>query len=151
VIGEIVLALQAVNSLASAVSESAGHASTLGGIVSKLTQTNEAIQTAEAHHHGRMSQKEALDIALAKKRTQTIQTQIRDHLMLAGLTDVLQDMDRIMSESRIQHEKDMAALKRKRAANRKLLGEIGQIIGIFGTVAGAALAAVWAWFKFKFK
>jgi len=31
------------------------------------------------------------------------------------------------------------------------LGEIGQIIGIFGTVAGAALAAVWAWFKFKFK
>jgi hypothetical protein len=151
VIGEIVLALQAVNSLASAVSESAGHASTLGGIVSKLTKTNDAIQTAEARYHGKMNQKEALDIALAKKRTQTIQTQIRDHLMMAGLTDVLQDMDRIMSESRIQHEKDMAALKRKRAANRKLLGEIGQIIGIFGTVAGAALAAVWAWFKFKFK
>ena len=150
-IGEIVLALQAVNSLASAVSESAGHASTLGGIVSKLTKTNDAIQTAEARYHGKMNQKEALDIALAKKRTQTIQTQIRDHLMMAGLTDVLQDMDRIMSESRIQHEKDMAALKRKRAANRKLLGEIGQIIGIFGTVAGAALAAVWAWFKFKFK
>ena len=150
-IGEIVLALQAVNSLASAVSESAGHASTLGGIVSKLTKTNDAIQTAEARYHGKMNQKEALDIALAKKRTQTIQTQIRDHLMMAGLTDVLQDMDRIMSESRIQHEKDMAALKRKRAENRKLLGEIGQIIGIFGTVAGAALAAVWAWFKFKFK
>jgi hypothetical protein len=151
VIGEIVLALQAVNSLASAVSESAGHASTLGGIVSKLTKTNDAIQTAEARYHGKMNQKEALDIALAKKRTQTIQTQIRDHLMMAGLTDVLQDMDRIMSESRIQHEKDMAALKRKRAANRKLLGEIGQIIGIFSTIAGAALAAVWAWFKFKFK
>ena len=96
-----------------------------------------------------MSQKEALDIALAKKRCQTIQTQIRDHLMLAGLNDVLQDMDRIMSESRIQHEKDMAASKKRKAANRKLLSEIGQIIGIFGTVAGAALAAVWAWVKFK--
>jgi len=58
-------------------------------------------------------------------------------------------MDKIMDESRIQHEKDMAALKRKRAANRKLLGEIGQIISIFFTVAGTALAAVWAWFKFK--
>tara|TARA_R110002167_G_scaffold258889_1_gene465406 strand:- start:289 stop:738 length:450 start_codon:yes stop_codon:yes gene_type:complete len=148
-IGEVVLALQAVNALASAVSESAGHASTLGGIVGKLTKTNEAIQTAEANNHGRMSQKEALDIALAKKRCQTIQTQIRDHLMLAGLNDVLQDMDRIMSESRIQHEKDMAASKKRKAANRKLLSEIGQIIGIFGTVAGAALAAVWAWVKFK--
>ena len=107
-IGEVVLALQAVNALASAVSDSAGHASTLGGIVGKLTKTNEAIQTA-----------------------------------------VLQDMDKIMSESRIQHEKDMAALKRKRAENRKLLGEIGQIFGIFTTLGAAALAAVWAWFKFK--
>jgi len=148
-IGEVVLALQAVNALASAVSESAGHASTLGGIVGKLTKTNEAIQTAEAHHHGRMSQKEALDIALAKKRCQTIQTQIRDHLMMAGLNDVLQDMDKILSESRIQHEKDMAALKRKKAANRKLLGELSQIVAIFSTIGGAALAAVWAWFKFK--
>ena len=39
-IGEVVLALQAVNALASAVSESAGHASTLGGIVGKLAKTN---------------------------------------------------------------------------------------------------------------
>ena len=148
-IGEVVLALQAVNALASAVSESAGHASTLGGIVGKLAKTNEAIQTCEFKNHGKMTQKEALDIALAKKRTQTIQTQIRDHLMLAGLNDVLQDMDRIMSESRIQHEKDMAAAKRKKAANRKLLGELGQIVAIFSTVAGAALAAVWAWVKFK--
>jgi len=148
-IGEVVLALQAVNALASAVSESAGHASTLGGIVGKLTKTNEAIQTAEANNHGRMSQKEALDIALAKKRCQTIQTQIRDHLMMAGLNDVLQDMDKILSESRLQHEKDMAALKRKRAANRKLLSEIGQIVAIFSTIGGAAMAAVWAWVKLK--
>ena len=148
-IGEVVLALQAVNSLANAVSESAGHASTLGGIVGKLTKTNEAIQTCEFKNHGRMSQKEALDIALAKKRTQTIQTQIRDHLMMAGLNDVLQDMDKILSESRLQHEKDMAALKRKRAANRKLLSEIGQIVAIFGTIGGAAMAAVWAWVKLK--
>ena len=148
-IGEVILALQAVNALASAVSESAGHAQTLGGIVGKLTKTQDAIQECEFKNHGRMSQKEALDIALAKKRTQTIQTQIRDHLMMAGLNDVLQDMDRIMSESRTEHEKMMVAEKRKRAENRKLLGEIGQIIGIFGTVAGAALAAVWAWFKFK--
>ena len=148
-IGEVVLALQAVNALASAVSESAGHASSLGGIVGKLVKTNEAIQTAESNNFGRMSQKQALDLALAKKRTQTIQTQIRDHLMLAGLNDVLQDMDKMMSESRIQHEKDLAAAKKKRAANRKLLAEIGQIVAIFSTVAGTALAAVWAWFKFK--
>ena len=148
-IGEVVLALQAVNALASAVSESAGHASTLGGIVGKLTKTNEAIQTAEAHHHGRMSQKEALDIALAKKRTQTIQTQIRDHLMMAGLNDVLQDMDRMMSESRAEHEKMMVAEKKRRAENRKLLAEIGQIAGIFFTLGATALAAVWAWVKFK--
>ena len=148
-IGEVVLALQAVNALASAVSESAGHASTLGGIVGKLAKTNEAIQTCEFKNHSKMTQKEALDLALAKKRTQTIQTQIRDHLMMAGLNDVLQDMDRMMSESRMEHEKMMVAEKRRRAENRKLLGEIGQIIGIFGTVAGAAMAAIWAWVKFK--
>ena len=148
-IGEVVLALQAVNALASAVSESAGHASTLGGIVGKLAKTNEAIQTCEFKNHGRMSQKEALDIALAKKRTATIQGQIRDHLMMAGLNDVLQDMDKMMSESRIQHEKDMVAAKKRRAANRKLLSELGQIVAIFSTIGGAALAAVWAWFKFK--
>ena len=148
-IGEVVLALQAVNALASAVSESAGHASSLGGIVGKLVKTNEAIQTAESNNFGRMSQKQALDLALAKKRTQTIQTQIRDHLMLAGLNDVLADMDKMMSESRIQHEKDMVAAKKKRAENRKLLAEIGQIAGIFFTLGATALAAVWAWVKFK--
>lgn len=148
-IGEVVLALQAVNALASAVSDSAGHAQTLGSIVGKLTTTNEAIQDCEAKHHGRLSQKEALDIALAKKRTATIQAEVRDHLMLAGLTDVLQDMDRIMAESRAQHAKDMKDRKTKAAANRKLLGELGEILGIFSVVGGAALGAAWAWFKFK--
>ena len=148
-IGEVVLALQAVNALASAVTESAGHASTLGGIVGKLAKTNEAIQTCEFKNHGKMTQKEALDIALAKKRTQTIQTQIRDHLMMAGLNDVLQDMDKMMSESRMEHEKMMVAEKKRRAENKKLLAEIGQIVGIFLTIGGTAMAAVWAWFKFK--
>ena len=148
-IGEVVLALQAVNSLASAVSDSAGHAQTLGSIVGKLTKTNEAIQDCEAKHHGRLSQKEALDIALAKKRISTIRGQIRDHLMLAGLTDVLQDMDRIMSESRLQHEQDMKNRLKKAAATRKLLSELGEILAIFTAVGGTALGAVWAWFKFK--
>ena len=54
-----------------------------------------------------------------------------------------------MSESRAEHEKMMVAEKKRRAENRKLLAEIGQIAGIFFTLGATALAAVWAWVKFK--
>ena len=49
---------------------------------------------------GKLSQKEALDIALTRKRIATAQANITQHLKMAGLHDVLHDMNNIMAEQR---------------------------------------------------
>lgn len=132
-IAEVVAVLSAVNSLASAVSESAGHASSLSTIVGRLCNTQEKIHEVEKKHAGKLDQKSALDIALSKKRAATIQQQLADHLRMAGLHDVLRDMNNIMEEQRAEQAREMVRLKRAQKEREELIKLVGQMLGIGST------------------
>jgi hypothetical protein len=146
-IAEVMAVLTAVNSLASAVSESAGHASSLSGIVGKLCNTQEKIHEVEKKHAGKLDQKSALDLALSKKRARTIQQQLADHLMMAGLHDVLKDMNQIMDEQRQAQEKEMATIKRKQRERRELMRLVGQLLGIGLSTFTIGMGALFLWLK----
>jgi len=141
-IAEVVAVLTAVNSLASAVSESAGHASSLSTIVGRLCNTQEKIHEVEKKHAGKLDQKSALDIALSKKRAATIQQQLADHLRMAGLHDVLHDMNQIMEEQRAAQAKEMARLKRAQKEREELINFVGQMLGIGATVLTLAMGTL---------
>lgn len=141
-IAEVVAVLTAVNSLASAVSESAGHASSLSTIVGRLCNTQEKIHEVEKKHAGKLDQKSALDIALSKKRAATIQQQLADHLRMAGLYDVLHDMNQIMEEQRAAQAKEMARLKRAQKEREELIKFVGQMLGIGATVLTLAMGTL---------
>lgn len=141
-IAEVVAVLTAVNSLASAVSESAGHASSLSTIVGRLCNTQEKIHEVEKKHAGKLDQKSALDIALSKKRAATIQQQLADHLRMAGLHDVLRDMNQIMEEQRAAQAKEMARLKRAQKEREELIKFVGQMLGIGATVLTLAMGTL---------
>jgi len=141
-IAEVVAVLTAVNSLASAVFESAGHASSLSTIVGRLCNTQEKIHEVEKKHAGKLDQKSALDIALSKKRAATIQQQLADHLRMAGLHDVLHDMNQIMEEQRAAQAKEMARLKRAQKEREELINFVGQMLGIGATVLTLAMGTL---------
>jgi len=141
-IAEVVAVLSAVNSLASAVSESAGHASSLSTIVGRLCNTQEKIHEVEKKHAGKLDQKSALDIALSKKRAATIQQQLADHLRMAGLHDVLNDMNQIMEEQRAAQAKEMVRLKRAQKEREELIKFVGQMLGIGATVLTLAMGTL---------
>jgi len=141
-IAEVVAVLTAVNSLASVVSESAGHASSFLTIVGRLCNTQEKIHEVEKKHAGKLDQKSALDIALSKKRAATIQQQLADHLRMAGLHDVLHDMNQIMEEQRAAQAKEMARLKRAQKEREELINFVGQMLGIGATVLTLAMGTL---------
>lgn len=141
-IAEVVAVLTAVNSLASAVSESAGHASSLSTIVGRLCNTQDKIHEVEKKHAGKLDQKSALDIALSKKRAATIQQQLADHLRMAGLHDVLRDMNQIMEEQRAAQAKEMVRLKRAQKEREELIKFVGQMLGIGATVLTLAMGTL---------
>ena len=141
-IAEVVAVLTAVNSLASAVSESAGHASSLSTIVGRLCNTQDKIHEVEKKHAGKLDQKSALDIALSKKRAATIQQQLADHLRMAGLHDVLRDMNQIMEEQRVAQAKEMVRLKRAQKEREELIKFVGQMLGIGATVLTLAMGTL---------
>ena len=144
-IAEVVAVLGAVNALASAVSDSAGHARSLSSIVSKLCNTQQKIFEVEQKHHGKikLDQKSALDMSLAKKRAKTVQTQIEDHLRMAGLTDVLNDMNRILEEQRQAQVQEMADIRRAAKERAELISWIVQMVGIGASAFAISMAGLW--------
>lgn len=149
-IAEISAALAALSALNSAVStakEAAGHAGDFGSIVQKLCKTDEAICEAEAKHTGKLTEKQALDMALAKKRVQTIRQQIKDQLILSGNQDVLREMDSILDASKKEHARRMVKIRQKQKERRELMKFVGYYgsIGIVAIMFG--MGALWVYLK----
>ena len=137
-IAEISAALTALSVLNSAVStakESAGHAADFGSIVQKLCKTDEAICEAEAKHSGKLTEKQALDMALAKKRVQTIRQQIKDQLILSGNQDVLREMESILDASKKEHARRMTLIRQKQKERRELM----KFVSYYGSIGLAAV------------
>lgn len=149
-IAEITMALSALSALNQAVStirESANHAADFSSIISKLSQTQNSVHEAELKHAGRMTEKQALDCALAKKRCAAIRQQIKDALILSGNTDVLKDMERILEESAVAHEKMVRQKKAAQRARAKLLREVGFWLSIGLMCFGITMGGLWLYLK----
>jgi|TARA_S200002703_G_scaffold3145_2_gene4604 hypothetical protein len=144
-LAEIVAVLATVNSIVDTVQKSGNHVATLTSYIGRLTDANSKINEIETRKAGKLTQKEALDIALTRKRIATAQGNITEHLKMAGLHDVLHDMNHIMTEQREEQQRQLAAAKERQRDRNEMMMFVGQL---FGMAVGCSLFVSVAMFIF---
>ena len=110
------------------IKETGGHASDLGDVMGRYATANEAVQDVESKYVGRLSVKDSMQIQLAKRQLKMFNQQLKDSMMMQGLT---KDYNEIMSrveESRLEHEKQLRIARIRRRENIKLLKTIGVVL-----------------------
>ena len=129
-VAAVIAAVKGINDAISAVKTAGGHASDLGSIIQKYATANEKLQEAESKHVGRLSLQDSMQMQVAKRQLQTFNQQLKDMMLMQGLASDYNEIMNRVEESRIQHEKELATIKRKKAERRKAWREFGQIMGI---------------------
>ena len=126
-IGEVALvlsALKALNDGIATVRESKGN---LSSIVGKWAEADEKVRDVEVKKTGKMSYKEALDMESAKRQLANFDQQLKDICMMQGQYDLYTSIKSRMEESRLQHVKDVARMRKKRKELKELMNFLGVI------------------------
>jgi len=144
-IGEVAMvlsALKALNEGISTVKESGGN---LSSIVGKWAEADEKVRDVEVKKTGKMSYKEALDMESAKRQLANFDQQLKDICMMQGQFDLYKSIKARMEESRLQHVKDVAIMRKKRKEMRELINFLGVITlsVVFLWVVAYAGFALW--------
>ena len=144
-VAAVVAAVKGINDAISAVKTAGGHATDLGTIVQKYATANEKLQEAESKHVGKLSLQESMQMQVAKKQLQTFNQQLKDMMLMQGLASDYNEIMNRVEESRLQHERDLAKIKRQKAERRKMWREFGQIMGIGVCCLVVCFAALYIW------
>ncbi len=107
-------ALNAINGAINTVKETKSNVDSISRVFSRVTTAASSIAEIEAKANSgklQLSQKEAMDIALAKKRIVDYDRQLKDLFLMTGNMNTYEEMKRIQAQS--------VAAAKKRAARAK--------------------------------
>ena len=110
------------------IKETGGHASDLGDVMGRYATANEAVQDVESKYVGRLSVKDSMKIQLAKRQLKMFNQQLKDSMMMQGLTKDYNEIMARVEESRLEHEKQLKRAKIRRRENIKLLKTIAVVL-----------------------
>ena len=145
-IGEVAAvlgALKALNEGLNTLKETAGHGKSLQSLVGKWGEASEKYRDVERAKAGKMSYREALAMESAKRQLENFDRQFKDICLLQAQGDLYNSVKTRMEQSRIAHEREIAAIKKRRK-------QISEYLKLGGTVAfgwvcfmGFVWIAVW--------
>jgi hypothetical protein len=109
----------------------------------RYSKANETIQDVESKYVGRLSVKESMQIQLAKRQLAAFNQQLKDSMMMQGLTKDYNEIMARVEESRLEHERQIRLAKIRRRKNLIFLKQMGvaataAIIG-FGVILGTIM------------
>jgi hypothetical protein len=143
-IATVISVVKGLNDAIGALKETGGHASDLAEVMDRYSKANEAVQDVETKYVGRLSVKDSMQIQLAKRQLKMFNQQLKDSMMMQGLTKDYNEIMARVEESRLQHEKDIRMAKIRRRENIKFMKTIGLIISSaiisFGVILGLLMA-----------
>lgn len=146
-VSAVIGALNAVNGALGTLRETRSNVSSLSNVFSKVTTAASGIAEVEAKAKSgkiTLSQKEAMDIALAKKKIQDYDKQLKDLFLMTGNMDTYNDMKRIQAQSVAAAKKRAARAKANKAARNHELLQAALIITIAVLVFSVG-AGVFLW------
>lgn len=144
----VIAAVKGINDAISALKTAGSHAQDIGGIIQKYAVANDKLHEAEQKHVGKLSVQESMQIQVAKRQLNTFNQQLKDIMLMQGLASDYNEIMKRVEESRIEHEKKLARLKRQKAERRKALKEGGQFFAIVLVCLVVGMIALNAYFKF---
>ena len=142
-IATVISVVKGLNDAIGALKEAGGHASDISSVMERYSKANETIQDVESKYVGRLSVKESMQIQLAKRQLAAFNQQLKDSMMMQGLTKDYNEIMARVEESRLEHERQIRLAKIRRRKNLIFLKQMGvaataAIIG-FGVILGTIM------------
>ena len=142
-IATVISVVKGLNDAIGALKEAGGHANDISSVMERYSKANETIQDVESKYVGRLSVKESMQIQLAKRQLAAFNQQLKDSMMMQGLTKDYNEIMTRVEESRLEHERQLRVAKIRRRKNLIFLKQMGVaatagIIG-FGVILGTIM------------
>ena len=139
-IATVISVVKGLNDAIGALKEAGGHANDISSVMERYSKANETIQDVESKYVGRLSVKESMQIQLAKRQLAAFNQQLKDSMMMQGLTKDYNEIMARVEESRLEHEKQIKLAKIRRRENIKFLKTMGvaltSAVISFGVILG---------------
>lgn len=135
--------VKGLNDAISSVKEAGANASSFANMIGKYAQANDAVMETEQKHIGKLSVQDSMQIQVAKRQLSTFNQQLKDLMLMQGLSSDYNEIMNRVEESRLEHEKRLREIKLKKIRRDKELKETLHILFYISLVVGVGFLAVW--------
>lgn len=135
--------VKGLNDAISSVKEAGANASSFANMIGKYAQANDAVMETEQKHIGKLSVQDSMQIQVAKRQLSTFNQQLKDLMLMQGLSADYNEIMNRVEESRLEHEKRLREIKLKKIRRDKELKETLHILFYISLVVGVGFLAVW--------
>ena len=112
----ITSALSAINSTIATFKEGKANAQDAASLLGKFGSNAQKLDYWESKKKLKrpLTPKEAMDLSIKRREIKNIETKIKDHLMMAGMSDVWKEAERIRKQSEKDHLQYLKDIHKKR-------------------------------------
>lgn len=112
----ITSAISAINQTIATFKEGKANAQDAAALLGKFGSTAQRLDDWERKKKLKrpLTPKEAMDLSIKRREIKTVETKIKDHLMMMGMSDVWRDAERIRKESERSHLQYLKDIHKKR-------------------------------------
>ena len=135
--------VKGLNDAISTVKETGQNASSFASIIGKFAQANVAVMETEKKHVGKLSVQDSMQIQVAKRQLSTFNQQLKDIMLMQGLSGDYNEIMNRVEESRLEHEKRLRILKLKKQKRDEELKLVLQVL--LYAVCGVSVVVMIAW------
>ncbi len=141
--------IKGLNDAISTVKEAGSNASSFANMIGKYAQANDAVMETEQKHIGKLSVQDSMQIQVAKRQLSTFNQQLKDLMLMQGLSSDYNEIMNRVEESRLEHEKRLKQLKLQKAKRDKELQEILQTLVYVALGVFSVFLCVWLYSLFN--
>ena len=118
-------ALNAVNGVVQTLRDTQANASDAAKLLGKFSDTATKLDSWEKKTKLKrpLTTKEAMDLSIKRREIKAVETKIKDHLMMAGMSSVWKDAERIRKESERAHLQYLKDIHKKRKERQRKMKE----------------------------
>ena len=141
--------IKGVNDAISAAKEAGGNASAFANIIGNFAKANDKVLETEKKYVGKLSVQDSMQIQIAKRQLSTFNQQLKDIMLMQGLSGDYNEIMNRVEESRLEHEKRLRILKIKRRQREEELKLILKVL--MYAICGVGVVVMFAWMYTLFK
>tara|TARA_Y100001973_G_C5187842_1_gene329005 strand:- start:1320 stop:1871 length:552 start_codon:yes stop_codon:yes gene_type:complete len=121
----ITSAISAINNTIATFKEGKANAQQAAQLLGKFGTTAQKLDNWEKKKKLKrpLTPKEAMDLSIKRREIKNIERKIKDHLMMAGMSDVWRDAERIRKESEKEHSQYLKDIHKKRKERQRKFRE----------------------------